>query len=146
MFFSELQIKLFFIDIFFISVTQNETSSRSERCFHHSRLLSFCSVSFFTVRETNVADEHIDRSLLSILVANPLSCFICDSKEDEHCPETWTRKDVLPVECGGPDGVQDARFCIKTIAVFGGMKRFPRNDPIAPTFSSFRCRGHKTFL
>ena len=55
------------------------------------------------------------------LVANPLSCYVCDSKEDEHCPETWARKDVLPVECGGPDGVQDARFCIKTIAVFGGL-------------------------
>jgi hypothetical protein len=54
------------------------------------------------------------------LVTYPLSCFVCDSKEDEHCPETWTRKDILPVECGGPDGVQDARFCIKTIAVFGG--------------------------
>ena len=53
-------------------------------------------------------------------MANPLSCFICDSKEDEHCPETWTRTDLRPVECGGPDGVQDARFCIKTIAVFGG--------------------------
>ncbi|CAF0885692.1 unnamed protein product [Adineta steineri] len=60
-------------------------------------------------------------------VSNPLSCFVCDSKEDEHCPETWTRRDILPVECGGPDGVQDARFCIKTIAVFGGAvatKRF----------------------
>ncbi|UJR33554.1 hypothetical protein I4U23_020995 [Adineta vaga] len=59
--------------------------------------------------------------------SNSLSCFVCDSKEDEHCPETWTRKDILPVECGGPDGVQDARFCIKTIAVFGGAvatKRF----------------------
>ncbi|CAF0751284.1 unnamed protein product [Adineta ricciae] len=60
-------------------------------------------------------------------VSNALSCFVCDSKEDEHCPETWTRRDILPVECGGPDGVQDARFCIKTIAVFGGAvatKRF----------------------
>ena len=58
------------------------------------------------------------------IVSNPLSCFVCDSKEDEHCPETWTRKDILPVECGGPDGVQDARFCIKTIAVFGGLINF----------------------
>jgi len=56
-----------------------------------------------------------------ILVSSPISCFICDSKEDEHCPETWTRKDILAAECGGPDGVQDARFCIKTIAVFGGL-------------------------
>ena len=56
-----------------------------------------------------------------ILVSDALSCFVCDSKEDEHCPETWTRGDILPVECGGPDGVQDARFCIKTIAVFGGQ-------------------------
>jgi hypothetical protein len=55
------------------------------------------------------------------LVSNSINCFVCDSKEDEHCPETWTRKDLLPVECGGPDGVQDARFCIKTIAVFGGL-------------------------
>ncbi|CAF3901799.1 unnamed protein product, partial [Rotaria sordida] len=56
-----------------------------------------------------------------------LNCFVCDSKEDEHCPETWTRKDILPIECGGLDGVQNARFCIKTIAVFGGAvttKRF----------------------
>ncbi|CAF4572822.1 unnamed protein product [Rotaria magnacalcarata] len=62
-----------------------------------------------------------------IHVSNALNCFVCDSKEDEHCPETWTRQDLLPVECGGPDGVHDARFCIKTIAVFGGAvatKRF----------------------
>ncbi|CAF2476272.1 unnamed protein product [Rotaria sp. Silwood2] len=59
-----------------------------------------------------------------INVSNSLNCFVCDSKEDEHCPETWTRKDRLPIECGGPDGVQDARFCIKTIAVFGGLIRF----------------------
>ncbi|CAF3667503.1 unnamed protein product [Rotaria sp. Silwood1] len=61
------------------------------------------------------------------LVSYSLNCFVCDSKEDEHCPETWTRKDILPVECEGPDGVQNARFCIKTIAVFGGAvatKRF----------------------
>ncbi|CAF0904944.1 unnamed protein product [Rotaria sordida] len=62
-----------------------------------------------------------------INISNSINCFVCDSKEDEHCPETWTRKDILPIECGGPDGVQDARFCIKTIAVFGGAvatKRF----------------------
>ncbi|CAF3349514.1 unnamed protein product [Rotaria sp. Silwood1] len=46
-----------------------------------------------------------------INISNSLNCFVCDSKEDEHCPETWTRKDILPIECGGPDGVQDARFC-----------------------------------
>ncbi|CAF1541351.1 unnamed protein product [Didymodactylos carnosus] len=60
-------------------------------------------------------------------LTDSLSCYVCDSKEDEHCPETWTRKDTLPVECGGPSGVQDPRFCIKTIAVFGGAvatKRF----------------------
>ncbi|CAF3042227.1 unnamed protein product [Rotaria sp. Silwood2] len=57
-----------------------------------------------------------------ILVSYSLNCFVCDSKEDEHCPETWTRKDILPIECGGPDGVQNARFCIKTIAVFGGVE------------------------
>jgi hypothetical protein len=61
-----------------------------------------------------------------VLVSNPISCFVCDSKEDEHCPETWTRADKLPVECGGSDGVQDARFCIKTIAVFGGLFLFNR--------------------
>ena len=63
-------------------------------------------------------------SIFCFLVSNSLSCFVCDSKEDEHCPETWTRKDVLPIECGGPNGVQDARFCIKTIAVFGGLLSF----------------------
>ena len=66
------------------------------------------------------------RRYASRLVASPLSCYVCDSKEDEHCPETWARKDVLPVECGGPDGVQDARFCIKTIAVFGGSNLLSR--------------------
>lgn len=64
--------------------------------------------------------KQIDEFSTFVLVVNPLSCFVCDSKEDEHCPETWTRKDLRPIECGGPDGVQDARFCIKTIAVFGG--------------------------
>jgi hypothetical protein len=83
---------------------------------------------------------------LFILVSNPISCFVCDSKEDEHCPETWTRTDVLPVECGGPDGVQDARFCIKTIAVFGGL--FISFDEQLETIllCLTRCCGNKTFL
>ena len=36
---------------------------------------------------------------------------IYDLNQDEHCPETWTRKDILLVECGGSDGMQDALFC-----------------------------------
>lgn len=83
---------------------------------------------------------------LLFLVANPLSCIICDSKEDEHCPETWTRKDVLPVECGGPDGVQDARFCIKTIAVFGGSNSLSLKHLTIDVFPLSRCGGDQTFL
>lgn len=65
----------------------------------------------------------LKKTFFIFIVSDSINCFVCDSKEDEHCPETWTRKDILPIECGGPDGVQEARFCIKTIAVFGGMNK-----------------------
>lgn len=75
------------------------------------------------VRQIHYFETYFKKTFFIFIVSDSINCFVCDSKEDEHCPETWTRKDILPIECGGPDGVQEARFCIKTIAVFGGMNK-----------------------
>ena len=72
----------------------------------------------------NVFLRIILRRLLNSLAHHRLHCYQCDSSEDEYCPESWDRTDILPKPC---DQIDYPAFCVKTTGIYGaivGTRRF----------------------